>query len=364
MMRDKPLIGVAEASALIFLSLVSRILLAHVIFFGSGKEAAWIFPVVDTILALAVVYLLAVALKREPDLNLAETGEKLVGPYLNIIFCLFYLAIFVVGAGLTLRQLGDMAVNAFLPNTPLSLVLDFFLAGPLVVAYLGLEAVARTARFFVLIIVVSIVALILMTLPLWHLDAIYPLWGPGWHDILKGLSASTGDYVYILIWGFIYPFLPREKALSIGLRSVTAAGTVILVFVLASIFVFTYPTITELADPIFEVARVVSLGRFGQRLEIVFLPIRMFSNLILLSISVYIGSSVLASLARVSDNRPFLLAVGVFTMVVAFLAPNAPQNVYWTHMLVSQYTFYIMVGILLVLIGAGLLKGRGNGDGR
>jgi len=365
MMRGKPVIGVSEATTLMFVLLLSRIFLAHIVFIiDAAANAAWMVPIADTIMALAALYLLVAVLKREPGLNLAETGERLVGPYINTGFSLYYLVVFVAGAGLTLRQLSERVLSGFLPDTPISLVSSFILLGSLAVAYLGPEAVARTARFLVSVIVVSTLVLIIMTVPLWQTNAMYPLWGNGLPGILKGIVNNTGDFVYILLLGFIYPFLPGDRALSIGFWSVAAMGASMFIFVLVAILVFAYPTVSELNNPTFEVARMVNLGRFGQRLEILFLPIWMFSNLVFLSISLYAGSSVLATLSRVTDNRPFLFSAAVLTMVVAFMPQSEPQAARWTHIFISRYSFYILVGILLALIGAGLLKGGGKDDGR
>ena len=150
MSRFKPVVGVSEAIALLFIFISSKVFLTHISFIlRDGANAAYLIPVLNTFAGLLGVLLLVAVLNRYPGKDLVQIGEEVSGPYVNTLFSLFYLAVFVTGAGFTLRSISERVVAGFLPDTPISVVTLSFLAGTTVVAYLGLEAVARTARFLV-----------------------------------------------------------------------------------------------------------------------------------------------------------------------------------------------------------------------
>jgi hypothetical protein len=177
---------------------------------------------------------------------------------------------------------------------------------------------------------------------------------------LAGALKNTGDFVQILLLGIIYPFLPGNQVRQIGVRGVIVAGFFLFLYVLAPLLIFTYPSATELTLPSFEMARIINIGRFGQRMEVVFLPVWVFGSMIFLSISLYAGAAVLARLCRLSDYRPFVLSMAVFTTVVAFVPRNALQAAYWNHQYLSQYSFIILAAILVILLLTARAKGKGG----
>jgi len=361
--RQQPVVGVSEAITVLFIFISAKVLLTHIILvLHAGMNAAWAIPILDTAVALLGVWLLVSLLDRYSGRDLVQIGEHLTGPYVNLLFSLFYLAVFLGGAGLALRAASERMVAGFLPDTPISVVAFSFLLGSTVVSYLGLEAVTRSARFLAGVLVVSALALAVLTVPMWQLHVFFPLWGAGPWKLLLGALANTGDFVQILLLGLIAPFLPASKIKHVGVWGVVIGGFFIFLFILLPLLIFTFPAASELTLPSFEVARIISIGRFGQRLEIVFMPIWVFGNLIFLAISLYAGAAVLTSLCRLNDVRPFVLAVAALVMTVAFVPQNVAQTTYWSHRYLSQYSFGVLVVVLLFLHAAGAFKkGRGGG---
>lgn len=358
MSRYKPVVGVSEGITLLFIFISSKVFLAHITFIlHDGMNASWVIPFINTFTGLLGVLLLVAVLDRHPGKDLVEIGDELAGPYINTLFALYYLVVLVSGAGFALRFISERVVAGFLTDTPISMVTLSFLAGTVVVAYLGLEAVARTARFLVGVLVVSTLALVVLTIPFWQWHVFYPLLGWGAWEVLQGALTTTGNYVQILLLGIIYPFLPRGKARLVGVWGVLIAGFFFTLMVLVPLLIFTYPTISEMTLPTFEMARIISIGRFGQRMEVVFLPIWVFANMIFITASLYGGAAVLARLCKLGDYRPFVPAVTVFTTVAAFIPQNVSQASYWNHDYLTRYSFYVLVVILLGLRLAARLKG-------
>lgn len=364
MNQQKPVVGAAEVSALIFTVISAKIFLTQSIFlYHSGMNAAWMIPIALMFIGLSGVLLLVALLNRFPGRDLIQVGEELTGPYVNFFFALFYLAVFVLGAGFTLRAISEHMVAGFFPDTPISLVAGSFILATMVVSYLGLEAVVRTARLLVGVLVVTGLALVALTIPLWSFASLFPIWGSGPLQLLRGTLENTGVYVSILLLGIIYPFLPGKTGKRVGFWGVGITGIISLLGVLVPILVFTYPTVTELTLPSFEMARIINIGRFGQRMEVVFLPMWVFANMIYLSASLYGGAAVLSRLCALDDYRPFVLSMAVFITVVAFITQNAPQAAYWYQFYIIRYSFGILTGILLLLLSMAALKSRGGGRG-
>jgi len=364
MSQQKPVVGVSEAVTLLFIYIAIKIVLSQAIFpFHKGMNATWVIPLLLMLIGLSGVLLLVFLLNKFPDRDLVQVGEELVGPYINAGLALFYLTVFVVSGGATLRNISERMVIGFLPDTPIGLVSLSFMLATVVVSYLGMETVARTARFLASLLVVTGLALIALSIPLWNFSALYPLWGGGPLQLMLGALETSGDFVQILLLGIIYPFLPAGQGKKVGVWAVVLAGTAMFLYVLVPTLIFTYPTVSEITVPSFEMTRIINLGRFGQRLEVLFLPIWSLGNMIFLSATLCAGAMVLARLCRLSDFRPFVLSMTVFVMVVAYIPQNVVQVAYWYYEYVSRYSFAMLTGILLFLLLVAFFKARGGGQG-
>lgn len=365
MSLQKPIVGVSEAVILLFFFISVKVMLSQMLFtYEVGMNAAWVIPLMLMLIGLFGVLLLVNLLNRFPGRDLVQVGEELVGPYVNALFALFYLTVFVVGAGSTLRGISERMVVGYLPDSPISLITFSFIAATMIVSYLGLEAVARTARFLASLLLLTMLALVALTIPFWNFNALYPLLGPGPLQLLMGALENTGDFTQILLLGIIYPFLSAGQGKKVGVWAVVLSGFFMFLYTLAPILIFTYPTVSELSVPSFEMTRIINIGRFGQRLEILFLPIWSLGNMILLSASLYAGAAVLTRIFKLSDYRPFILSMGVFVSVVAFIPQNVTQAAYWHYEYVIRYSFFILAGILVILqlVAARKRKARGGGQ--
>ncbi|WP_347490643.1 GerAB/ArcD/ProY family transporter [Desulfoscipio sp. XC116] len=363
MSLNKPVVGISEAISILFIYISAKTF----IFYGpplieAGMNAAWMIPLIQIAIGLGGVWLLAALLAKSSGRDLVQIGEELTGPYINTLFSFYYLIVIIFVAAIALRGTSERVVAGFLPDTPISLVVISFVMGSMIVSYLGLEAIVRTARFLVGILVLSMILLYVLTSPFWDLVSIYPLLGAGSHEIIKAALMNTGDFVEILLLGIIYPFIPQDKVRAIGIWGVLIAGTFMFLIVLVTILVFTYPTASELTLPSFELARIINIGRFGQRMEVVFLPIWVFANLILLSISFYAGAKILARMCKLKDYRPFVFSATVLSVVAAFVTQNVAQLAQMDQYF-SLCSFGALIAILLTLYMAAWFKTKGGGQG-
>lgn len=362
MSRFKPVIGASEAITLLFIFISAKIFLTYTVFYyQKGLTASWVIPLLTAAAGIVVVLLLVALLNRYPGRDLVEIGEGLAGPYINLLFAFFYLAVLLLGAGMTLRGTSERVVSGFLVDTPISLVTALFVTGTMVVSYLGLEAIARTARFLTSVMVVTALILIVLTIPMWRWDAFYPLLGPGPLKLLLGSFNFTGEYVQILLLGLICPFLPAGRIKAIGIGGTLIAGLFLFAFTAVPILVFSFPPVTELMLPSFELARIINIGRFGQRMEVLFVPLWVFGNMIFLSISYYAAAMVLMRICKLRDYRPFVLAATVLTVVIAFIPQNALQMTYWAHQYLSRYSLGLLVVIVLLLLIIAKIRDGGGG---
>ena len=107
--------------------------------------------------------------------------------------------------------------------------------------------------------------------------------------ISKGLLRASifSPIIYLF---FITPFIKTHKNLKLaGYIGVGVSGILLIVSALAYLMVYPYPVSTESFLPIYQLSRLVSYGRFFQRIESIFLLIWVSSSLLYLSVILFLS---------------------------------------------------------------------------
>lgn len=358
-MASGPRVGFGEAVALTVIFLVSKLLLSHLaLIFPLGLSASWMLPLIHLPAGLIGFALLAWLLNQFPGRTIIEIGEEVVGPVVNTVFALAYYFFFVFGSSLAVRQFSEFVLTGFYPETPISVAALFFMASAALVAYLGLETLARVARILFYFLGFGLVFLLLLTTELWSLHGIMPLWGPGVPDLLWGAFCTLGVGSEVFLLALVAPFLPRGRLLAIGFVSIVVAAAVMAVVMLVFLLVFAYPIVREPVLPIFELTRAVQLGKFLMRMEVFFLPLWVFSSLVALSAALYAATAIAARTFRLPYYRPFILPTVVLILAGAFYPPNFPMAIKLGFIFFAQWSFIPLGLMVITLVVATLMRKR------
>ncbi len=360
---DNPRIGVKEAIAVTALFIGAKAFLSYQVpLYHYGASATWMIPILQVALAFAALYPLLWLLDRHPGKNIIQIGHEMIGPYGNAALSAFFVVILIALTGITLREFGERVVSGFLPDTPISMAVLLFIVASTVIAFLGFDAIARLAYIFGIAIAVGYIVLTGLSIPFWRLDAVFPLGGMGAKSIITGAVITSGDMVEIFILGLIISFVPRNAIRKISYWSIGIAGVLLTSSTLAALLVFTYPVVSEINIPTLLVSRIINIGRFLQRMEVIFAPVWMLSALAQISLGIYLISSVTTYALRLPYNRPFILPAAVAVTALAFVPNNVAEALSWDIGIIRRYTFFAVGVPLVLLYGLTILRDRKGGD--
>lgn len=352
-------IGMAEAISLFTFLITTKTFLSYQIpFFNAVNNAAWLAVLAASLIGFPCFLIIEAVLKRYPGKNIVEIGEELVGPVINTLFSLGYLLFFISLVAMTLRQFSERVITGFVEEMPISFAVFSFMAGVVIVSYLGLEAIARTARLFYPILLVLLISSIAATFPYWHLHYFYPLLGGGIHAIAKTAVTKGGLMSEIFILAVVSQSLPEKRLRAIGLWSLAVSGFILTVVVVAVQMVFPYPVNAELSLPTFELAKIIHLGRFFARLETFFMPVWAMGGLIKLTIGLYAASFIAAAMLKLPYYRPLILPMSVIAIAVAFTPGNISQAVIWDNDILRNYGWTVTVTPPIIYLVLGRLKSK------
>ena len=323
---DKERIGVGEAVVLAVVFVVAKVFLTFpASMVNLGLSSAWLVTLIAMVSSILAFIPIVLLMYRFPEKSIVEVGEYLVGPYANTAFFLGYLAFIVAVESMVLRQFAERAITVSNPELPISVAMVGMVLGAAVACYLGLESIARSARIAFIFVGGLFFLVVAATYPYWKVNNLFPYLGPGVLQIMSGGIARISIASEIFLLAIIYPSIKISRSFSIWRLSSTSlviSGIILVVTVFTYQLAFPVPVAQEIPLPTFEMARLISFGRFVQRLEPIFLPMWGLAALLKLTIGLYAMLALITSFLKLPYYRPFILPLAVITMSLAFIPPN------------------------------------------
>ena len=314
-------IGLAEGFSLLLISFIARIFLADPsLQIEQAKNMAWLILLVGTLIHLFEYWIIITLMKRHQDSTIIEASEKLLGPYLGILFSLLFALYFIAEEAILIRRYSEALITAALPNTPIGIVLATLTLGAVVSCYYGLEVIARVSRVSITFILLGIVILFVTVSTYADLTNFYPMWSM---DPIKLLTEGLPQYIFLseglLIAVIFHTFGDWRNCRLAGMLAISLGGSIRLILGILLILTFGVELAAEKLLPFFTLSRLVSFGRFFQRAESVFLLTWAMVGFLKLAITLYASTAILARTLRLPDYRPLLWVVSLLCFSLSII---------------------------------------------
>lgn len=294
-----------------------------------GGPAAWLTPVGGLIVAMIGIYLFSLVLKKRPGKSIIEINEDAFGPFLGTtvnIICVV-LVLEVAGA-IFIRQFSESMLVTTLPSMPVSFVEIAILAVGLLGAYLGIEALARTARLTYLYVLAGMLFLIFALIPFWDFHNLLPFFGKGPKEVFLMGSLTTAGIAEIILAGVIVQNMGGAKSfVKIGIMFVLLGFGFLILTMLTLALSFDWSVSEEFAFPFSRLSRTVYLGRFFQRMEAIFIFLSGIVAALRVSLLIYGASVALAKSLKLPDYRPLIWPLGLAMFIMSLLPPDMPTTI-------------------------------------
>lgn len=323
-MKDKITFGRFEAICITITYLSTQLFLnLPRMMMETAWTAAWILTVYVSVLAFVLFVVIAKLYKQFEGKDLLDLGEHIGGNTGRIIVGIIVFSFFLYIAPTLLREFSeDMKIIA-LPQSPLSFVSLFFLAGMIVAAYLGLEAIIRYSAIIVPIIAAGYLLIIAGSVQYLDISRITPWLGSGPYEIfIKGMPRVSVFAGVILVY-LLFPYIRTYRNFkTVGYASIGLSAFFFLIGVLAFSLTYQYPTGTESFLPIYQLARLIDYGRFFQRVESIFVLIWASSALLHLSGLLYLIAYVFKKTFKLEYYKPLIIPFSIVVYTLSFFPHN------------------------------------------
>jgi len=354
-------IGQSEAIALMVTVLATKVFLTYPAFIVSlGGSAAWQITLISGLVTLVFFWFILKYLEQFPDRTFPETAEYITGPYLGGLIVISVLVPWLFELAITFRGFGELIVIVALPETSISIIMLIFLICTGLAAYLGLSTIARACYLAFPFTLGAVLLILVLSYPSWNTDWLFPILGNGVLNTIKVGIMRSSDFIEL---NFIYALPLVFYANQVGKIGYLSIIITMITFVMIVItFQLTIPAVMgqEPYLPLYQMAQSVYLGRFIQRIEVIFVFFWVFSGYLWVSASVYGFCHILTQWLKLPDYRPLVLPTLIIIFAVAFIPQSKPDALSIANHSYRSFGYIQAFGLPVLLLLLAILFGKGG----
>ncbi len=366
-MSSKIIFGKWEGTVLLLNLLYTQIILGFPrVMTETAGTAAWITIIYASVIMLLAFWLISKLYSRFEGMDIIDISQIAGGGAFRIITGLVMTAYLVYIISIVLREFAEDMKVIILPESPISFVTLFFVAGMIVGAYLGLEAIVRLGAIVVPLITAGFLFITIGVYPYYNASNLFPILGTGPQKIFGEGFFKISIFSAVSILFFIAPYIRTNKEFKIiGYSSILISSCMFLWSVVSYLMVFPYTVSVENFLPIYQMARLINYGRFFQRVESVFVFIWAATALLYLTGAFYFITHVFRKTFKLEYEKPLIVPFAVLVFNISLLPPNLATAIQLEEEYFRKYIWIITVVFPIIILSiANISQKRKKGENK
>lgn len=339
--------------------IMSLFIIGSTTILGSGlqaKQDAGVAILLAMIFAIPLYLIYSRIMSRFPDKDFFEILDVVYGKIIGGFFTAIYTWYFFHLGSLVLRNFSEFIKAVTIPQTPHYTIL--IVMGLLVAWTLkeGLEVLGRLAVIALPLNILQNIILIILSIPLFDIDLVRPLFYNGFKPILNGAFA-----VFVFPFGQMVVFLfflnkvinKNSSNKKLFLLSLLLGGTSIFLVTVRSILILGIEVLTKLYYPSYASVRLINIGNFLQRIEVLVSVAFLFAGLIKTGLCIYVSSKGVSKLFKIKDYKVVVAPITLLMMHLACIVYKSTIEMFaWTREVGPYYEFpfQVILPVLTLLI--------------
>lgn len=351
--------GIAEGMALVFIMLFPRIFLttpANAV--SATATAAWWVVIASGLPILLAIWVWIYILQQTPG-DFVSVAEKLLGRAGAWLVTITAIAVSFIDSALMLRQFAENTLLTALPQVEFSFVIGWYAFIAALGAILGLEALARGSYLLLPLSVLGLLLVLLLLAPYYDVYNLAPWRGYGVITSLQNAIHRSGINIGGLILVIVSPAMQNIQTFKwASIFGVMSGLFIKAISILVFIMVFGVTTAGEKTLPFFEMARLVYLNRYLQRIEAVFIILWVIGGLLGIALSLYVGTYLITRLFNLPALQPLIPLSAYIVAQLAMLPPDIATVIRLDNFIVSNFFTLALFGITALLLTATIIKAK------
>lgn len=329
----------------------------------SAGRAGWLSMGIALLVALLACTLFARIAELAPGNSVITMAGQWWGSAGRWIVGVILWGYFVLITALVTRAFVEAVIGTILPRTPAHVVMFLFMAVTVYIAYYGIETLSRLSQLVAVVLLMGFLLLLVADLGWMDHRYLYPVLGPGLGTVVAAGVAKSSYFSELILLGLMFPSIRvvRDSG-RIARGAVWIAGVLMILIVLGYTLSFPPPSGADNPFPFYQLARLVYLGRFMQRMEAIFDVLWVLSAVIYIAAGLWAATQSLAQAGDLPVYRPLVFATAVLVYGVASLPADYVQTADLTTRYLRTWGWVMLLGLPAVLwVGAVISRRRREG---
>jgi spore germination protein KB len=315
-----------------------------------SDQDSWISIVIAVLVGLALSFILGAICRQNPGLPFLGWLRKRLGPKTGTCIGILLTYYYFTTTLIILREFVNFLGENVLTKTPSSILMVITVGVVLYGVSHGIEVIARIN----LIIVFASLLVFLVTAFLLAKEAhpgfLLPIGEHSLSKIVQGGILPTSWISEAAVLLLVAPFLNDPGAArKVGISGVVGAGAELALFVVAAVSILGPKIVSHLSFPTFNMIGIIQVGRFLERVDIVFISIWICMVYIKLSIFMFGAFHCFVETFRIRSVKPLLFALGLLAVLSSLYTwPKATHLNYFNTYAVAP--FLLSFNVILPLV--------------
>ena len=346
-----------ELSSIIINAIVVKILMAYPrAFILRSGNAAWI-SVIFSVLFAALLFGV-VRLIYNSRYNVIDLAERIGGKVLRIITAAAVIAMMGINFFTIMRIVPEFIRLVLLKETYVEIIFIGFIITLILGAVCGIESIGRVHRIFVPIAGGIFVIFVLLLIPSFRIDYLFPIFGNGTSAIIKDSISGLSIFSDLLVLNILISKTKNSEDHKIaGTKSILIGGLFVVITVLSYCLSYVYPVSTDFIMPVYQLERLIHLSNFFSRFEAGFQFIWCISVMFYGSMYLAVMSEVWKSGFGHKHSKPAILPIAV-CLAGAALIPKTFTDAAQLQIQINKWLYIPVFLIPIVLAFADKIKNK------
>jgi len=284
--------------------------------------AAWLHITYRYALAFLIFAALLWLFRPFEKGDLLDAAETALGKFGKTAAGLVLAIFFIIKTAITLRYFTENLIAIMLNNSPYVFVAAFFVIAMSAAAYKGFLNIGRLAAVFVPVIITFSLLVLAAVFQFYNPRNLLPILGNGLRDNFTEGFLRVDLYSELIVLFILAPEMAdgRREFGRVCFTSLLVSFIIALLFTLSFNMLVSYPADAKFTFPIYETARLVRIGPFGQRLEVLATFAWNFSLLLYFSAGLSVTTKLIRKALDIDFSKPLIpvCAMIIFLLSVYF----------------------------------------------
>jgi len=310
--------------------LISNLIIVKMIFsftrglFTESGNSAWTQAVFMSLIAVVFLVLSFLAYKITGKKTIVDIAEDVGGRALKYIVALLCIFVLLINFIIEIRMFFESIKIVLLPKTKLEIIMLLIAIAVIIGSRKGIFAIATVNAIFFPVCLVFLGFIGVFLIRNYNVNNLFPIFGEGIKNNIVGGTKNLYCFADILVLNLLMPHI-RDigEVKRSGLKALLISSITLILISLCYALCYPAARSKEFLLPIYQLTRMIKAGEYFQRFEAFFEFVFTITELLYITIYVYVISETVAKTFSVPDVR----ILPYTTVTISFLLAYEVQSV-------------------------------------